>query len=173
MKIKKKNILILLFIITTLLITGCIKREKIIFDGEEGSLTFNIKNLKNYKLSNDKKDLRSSREQGILIGNEFKIGIEFDDTFNYFFKSDFEKLKKERKDYKDYKEIEYSGLKGIQYFYEGYMRYEVVLQLEQDKEHTLVLTIYGNEDNEKSAKETINNKKVQDILNNMTDIKGK
>ena len=53
------------------------------------------------------------------------------------------------------------------------MRYEIVLQLEQDKEHTLVLTIYGNEDNEKSAKETINNKKVQDILNNMTDIKGK
>ena len=50
------------------------------------------------------------------------------------------------------------------------MRYEVVLPIKGAKEHVLVLTVYGNGDNEKAAKEAINNEEVQDILNHIVSI---
>ena len=97
--------------IAVLFVTGCEpKREALKFDGEEGSLFLNVKADGGYKLSTDKKDFRNTREQGMLIGKDFKISIEFDDTFGYFFDGDFNKLKEKRKDNQDYKEVEYRNL---------------------------------------------------------------
>ena len=174
---KKIFIGLFLFVAALVLVTGCEpKREALKFDGEEGSLTFNVKASEGYKLSTDEKDFRNSREQGMLIGKDFKISIEFDDTFGYFFDGDFNKLKEKRKDsYKDdqYKEVEYSGLKGFQYFYGGYNSYTIYLPIEGDKDHVLVLSVYGKEDKEAAAKEAIENEEVQDVLNHITDIAGK
>lgn len=163
-----------LALIVVLSLTGCgkEKREELKFDGDEGAITFNVKSGKKYKISTDSKDLRTSREQAILLGDNFKIGIEFNDTFNYFFDSSFDKLKKARKDSDEYKEVTYSGIKGIQYFYGSYNGYEILLPIEGDKEHFLNLSVYGKEDTEKSAKEAIKSEEVIDVLNNMT-FKGK
>ena len=59
------------------------KRKELKFKGEEGTIVFNVKEDTNYKISTDKKDLRTSREQAALVGKDFKIGIEFNDDFGY------------------------------------------------------------------------------------------
>ena len=146
-----------LVFVSVFVLTGCgkEKREELKFDGEEGKITFNVKANSKYKVSIDSKDLRTTREQGALVADNFKIGIEFDDNFNYFFKSDFEKVKAARKDYDEYKEVTYSGIKGIQYFYGSYNSYEIILPIKGDKEHILVLSVYGKEDKEQAAKDAI------------------
>ena len=172
--LKKGFVGLFLVLVAVLLVTGCEpKREALKFDGEEGTLTFNVKANAGYKISTDKKDLRNSREQGVLLGKDFKISIEFDDTFDYFFNGDFNKLKEKRKDNDDFKEVEYSGIKGFQYFYGGYNSYTIYLPVEGDKEHVLVLSVYGKEDKEAAAKEAIKNEEVLDVLNHISDIAGK
>lgn len=163
---------LLLVVIGCAVLTGCApKREELVFKGKEGTITFNVKQDGNYKISTKKEDLRTSREQGTLIGKDFKIGIELNDTYSYFFDSDFKKLKEARKDYADYKEVTYGDYKGIQYFYAGYMCYNILLPIEGSKEYFLELSVYGKEDNEKAAKEAIKNEEVLDVLNNIKEIK--
>lgn len=156
----------------TIILTGCeSKREELSFKGDEGSLTFNVKKDTGCKLTTDKKNFRTSREQGTLICKDFKIGIEFDDDFDYFFNGDFNSLKAARKNNDEYKEITYSNAKGIQYFYGGYMRYNIILKIKDSKKYYLVLTVYGNENNAKSAQAAIKNEETLDVLNNITNIK--
>lgn len=155
--------------IAILLLAGC-GRTELKFEGEEGTIVFSVKNA-DYKISTDKKDLRTSREQGALVGDNFKIGIEFDDDFNYFFESDFNKIKEARKDKEEYKEVTYGKIKGIQYFYGGYNSYEIILPCGDSKDYFLVLSVYGAKDTEEAAKAAIESKEVQDVLNNIVSIK--
>ena len=172
MKKLKFLALFLVVAVVTVMTTGCeAKREELKFEGKEGTIVFNVKAGSDYKISTDKADFRTSREQAALVGKDFKIGIEFNDDFGYFFKGDFDALKAKRKDYPEYKEIEYSGIKGIQYFYGSYMYYEIILPCGDSKDYDVILTVRGNEDNEKSAKAAIANEEVQDILNHITTIK--
>ena len=172
MKNLKGVLLVALLAVTVLFVTGCEpKREEVTFKGDEGTIVFNVKADGGYKISTDKEDLRTSREQAALVGKDFKIGIEFNDDFNYFFKGDFDALKTKRKSNTEYKEVTYSNIKGIQYFYGGYMYYEIDLPCGDSKDYYLILTVRGNEDNEKSAKAAIENAEVQDILNHITSIK--
>ena len=167
--LKLFSVLVIVLLAVTLL-TGCGKKEKkedLTFDGEEGKITFQVKEGSGYKISTNKDDLRSTREQGVLIGNGFKIGIEFSDDYNYFFESNLDKLKEARKDYDDYKEVKYGGVDGVQYFYGGYNRYEVMLPVANNEKYYLDLTIYGSEDTEESAKAAIANQEVLDILNSI------
>ena len=67
--LKKGLIGLFVLAIAVIFVTGCEpKREALKFDGEEGSLVFNVKADGGYKISTDSKDLRNSREQGVLIG---------------------------------------------------------------------------------------------------------
>ena len=159
--------LLLIFALAVVLLTGCGKKEELTFDGEEGKITFKVKANGNYKISTEKEDLRTSREQGALVADDFKIGIEFCDDYKYFFDSDLAKLKEARKDYDDYKEVNYAGVDGVQYFYSGYMKYEIILPVANNDKYYLELSVYGKEDNEESAKEAIANKDVQEILNSI------
>ena len=171
---KKLRIFALLLVVAVIpfITTGCEpKREELKFEGKEGTIVFNVKADGGYKISTDKEDLRTSREQAALVGKNFKIGIEFNDDFGYFFKGDWDALKAKRKDNDQYKEVTYGDLKGIQYFYGSYMYYEVILPCGDSKEYNLILTVRGNEDNEKSAKAAIENEEVQDILSHITEIK--
>ncbi|MBQ3468441.1 MAG: hypothetical protein IJH18_00060 [Bacilli bacterium] len=165
----------LLLVVAVLTLVGCAaKREDLKFNDTKGSLVFSVKEDGNYKISKNPKDLRNTREQGVLIGKDFKISIEFDDSFGYFFDGDFNKLKeKRRNDYDDFKEVTYSDMKGIQYFYSGYMCYNVIFPIEGNKDYTLVLSVYGAEDNEKAAKEAIKNEEVLDVLNHISNVKVK
>lgn len=168
-KVVKLFAILLVTVIAIPVITGCEpKRKDVKFNGEEGTITFSVKENENYKISTKDKDLRTSREQGVLIADNFKIGIEFDDNFEYFFNSDFNKLKEARKDYDEYKEVTYSGIKGIQYFYGSYNCYNILLPVKGDKEHFLVLSVYGKKDTEKAAKEAIKLDEVKDVLDHIT-----
>lgn len=171
---KKLRIFALLLMVAVIpfIATGCEpKREELKFEGDEGTIVFNVKADAGYKISTDKEDLRTSREQAALVGKDFKIGIEFNDDFGYFFKGDWDQLKAKRKDNDQYKEVTYGDLKGIQYFYGSYMYYEVILPCGDSEKYNLILTVRGNEDNEKSAKAAIENEEVQDILNHIIEIK--
>ena len=147
--------------------TGCEKREDLTFKGEEGTITFNVPAGK-YKISTKDKDKRTSREQGVLVGDNFKIGIEFSDDYGYFFKSDFNKMKKAREDYDDLKVVKYSDNKAIQFFNSGYMDYEIMIPVKNNKEYYLDLCVHPKKETEKDAKKLINSDEVQDILNHMT-----
>ena len=164
--------LLLAIAVIPFITTGCEpKREELKFEGKEGTIVFNVKADAGYKISTEKDDLRTSREQAALVGKDFKIGIEFNDDFGYFFKGDWKALKEKRKDNDEYKEVTYSDLKGIQYFYGSYMYYEIELPCGKSKEYNVILTVRGKEDNEKSAKAAIKNEEAQDVLNNITSIK--
>ena len=171
---RKLRIFVLLLVVAVIpfITTGCEpKREELKFEGKEGTIVFNVKSDAGYKISTEKADLRTSREQAALVGKDFKIGIEFNDDFGYFFKGDWDKLKERRKSNTEYKEVTYSNIKGIQYFYGSYMYYEIELPCGDSKEYNVILTVRGNEDNEKSAKAAIENEEVQDVLNHITSIK--
>ena len=161
-------------LLAALILTGCEKRKEVKFDGEEGKITFNVKEDSGCKISTDMKDLRTSREQGSLVCKDFKIGIEFNDDLDYFFDGDFNKLKEKRKsDHKDLKEVTFGDYKGIQYFYGGYNDYEIMLQIKDSKKYFLTLSVYGKEDTEKAAKTAIKSEEVLDVLNNITSISAK
>lgn len=162
--------LIMLFAIV--LLTGCgakkAKKETLTFDGEEGKISFEVKENSGYKISTEKEDLRTSREQGALVGNEFKIGIEFCDDYNYFFESNLDKLKEDKKDNDDYKEVKYGGVDGVQYFYGSYNCYNIILPVANNEKYYLELSVYGNKDTEEAAKTAIANQEVLDILNSIS-----
>ena len=167
--ILKLSVFILLIAFVLVLLTGCgVKKEELTFEGEEGKITFKVKANSGYRISTDKEDLRTSREQGALVGNDFKIGIEFCDDYNYFFESNLDKLKEARKDYDDYKEVNYAGVDGVQYLYSGYMNYEIMLPVANNEKYYLSLSVYGKEDNEESAKAAIANEELLEILNSIT-----
>ena len=147
---------------------GSSKKKQITFDGEEGKITFSVNESGNYKISTDKADLRTSREQGALVADNFKIGIEFCDDYKYFFDSNLDKLKEKRKDYDDYKEVKYGGVEGVQYFYGGYNCYNIILPVKNNDKYYLELSVYGKEDKEEAAKEAIANSEVLDILNSIS-----
>ena len=75
---------LLMTLVMTLFVTGCAnKKEELVFDSKEGSFTLSVDHSAGYKISTDSKDFRSSREQAMLIGKDFSIGIEFNDDFPY------------------------------------------------------------------------------------------
>ena len=161
----------LVIILTIVLLTGCSeKRTELKFEGDEGTVVFNVKDRSGYKISTNKDDFRTSKEQAVLIGNGFKIGIEFDDGFSYFYDGDFNKLKEEKKNSPDYLEVTYGSFSGIQYFYNNYNRYNVVLLVKNSNKYMLNLYVYGAFDEESSAKTAIKNAEVLDILNNIKTI---
>ena len=165
-------IAVLVMVIAIGFLTGCgEKRTELKFEGEEGTIVFNVKEKAGYKLSTKADDFKTGRDQAVLIGKDFTIGIEFDADFGYFYDGDFAMIKDSRKNYDDYKEVTYSDIKGIQYFYDSYNRYNVILPCGDSKEYVLTLYIYGSKDTEKSAKEAIKSEELLDVLNNITTIK--
>lgn len=174
-KARKITITLVLTLVITLLVTGCggAKKEDLKFDGKKGTVTFTVNKDAGYKLSTKADDFRTSREQGMIIGKDFSIGIEFSDDLDYFHKGDFKAFKEEKKDNEEFKEVTYSDIKGIQYFYSGYMRYEIILPIEGNNKYTLNLTVYGKDETEKDAQTAIKSEEVKAILNGMKDIKVK
>lgn len=161
--------LILIMALAILLLTGCggEKKEELTFDGEEGKITFQVKAGSGYKISTNAEDFRTTRAQGVLIANDFKIEIEFCDDYGYFFESNLDKMKEARKDYDEYKDVTYNGVDGLQYFSSGYNRYEIMLPVANNDKYYINLSVSGMEDKEESAKAAIANQEVIDILNSI------
>ena len=74
MKKHLKFLVVMLFaVVAASFLTGCEpKRTDVTFKGEEGTITFAVKEDSGCKISTKKEDLRTSREQGVLICKDFK-----------------------------------------------------------------------------------------------------
>ena len=146
---------------------GSDKKEELVFDGDEGKITFQVKEGSGYKISTDSDDFRTSRVQGALVGKDFTINIEFCDDYAYFFDSDFEKLKEARSDYDDFEVVTYNGIDGVQYFSGSYNTYNIMFPVENNEKYYLELSICGTEDTEEAAKKAISNKELLEILDSI------
>ena len=161
----KKGLRILCLLLILVIITGCVGGKKnITFKGKKLNATFEILNLRSHKLSNNINDTMSNRERAVIIGSNYKIGIEEDTSISYDkYKGDFNKLSDNFKDQKDYKKVTYNGIDGFQKYYIGYNRYEVYLNV-NDKV-SLKLNIYADEG--KKVKDIYYSDEMQDILNSV------
>ena len=162
------GIIVLVLLIT--LTTGCgIKRKELSFDDGKVLITLNVKDGTDYRISEESEDLRTSREDAILLGDTFKIGIEIKDDLSFSkYSGSFEKYKEEFTDKEEYEEVTYSGINGFVRYYGSYVRYEIYLPVEASDKYIVQLDIYSVEDKKDAAKEQLESEKVKDILNNIT-----
>lgn len=156
------SIIVVFFLVFTL--TGCDKLKTVSIKNEKTKSTIELsyKEKANYTLSYEKDDFRTSLEKAILLGDNFRIGFEFG---TYSSGDDFSKREERYKSYDEYKSVTYNNIKGYQFYYPSYVRYEVVLPV-NDKEY-VKLNIYGKDNKVKKDEttEVYNSKTVQDILN--------
>ena len=160
---------LLVIILVVLFITRFVARKKLKFEDETVSVIFSVKKNNDYTISQERSDLRTSREDAIILGDTFKIGIEIKDDLSLKkYSGDFEKYKEIYKEKEEFKEVTYSGIKGFQRYYEPYIRYEVFLPIEGSNKYFVKLDIYSKENTKETAKEQLESSKVKDILNNIT-----
>jgi len=166
----KRTLYILLLLVATILLTGClVKRKAITITKDNIKADFHVKDSNNYKLSTDIKDFRSSREDGVINAKDFMIGIDISDEISYTeFKGDFNKLKKAYQKEEDFKEVTYSGLKGFQRYNISYIRYEVYLPIKNDNTKVLIVNIYSNANKDEITKELYQGEEIKDILNHIS-----
>lgn len=144
------------------------KRKEITFEGKYATVTFKVKQDTDYKLSVDPNDLRTTRENAILLGDTFKIGLEISDAISFSrYNGSFEAYKESFVDREEYKEVTYNGLNGFMQYYGSYVRYEIYLPIEGSEKYVQKLNIYAVADTKEAAKEVLESDSVQDILNNM------
>ena len=141
-------------------LTGCRKVKQYVNTNE---LVIKYKSYEKYDIKYDEKFFRNIREQAIIIGSDFKIGIE--ELIEIKDKKDFEKFKKQYVKEEDYKEVKYSGYKGFMIYTLAYMRYEIYLNI--DNQHVLRLNIYSANDPKEFQTKALNSKEVKGILNHM------
>lgn len=161
----KKGLRILSLLLILVIVTGCAGGKKnITFKGKKFNATFEILNMRSHKLSTNPNDVMSNRERAIIIGSNYKIGIEEDISISYNkYNGDFNKLSDNFNDQKDYKKVTYNGIEGFQKYYSSHNRYEVYLYV-NDKV-SLKLNIYADED--KKIKDIYYSNEIQDILNSV------
>lgn len=155
MKSSVKKIFIILFIV--LFFTGCKPGKKLKYKGDYLDLVFNVKYAYDYKLSKDKKDFRTAREEAILISDDFKIGIE---TSKY--NGDFKKIKKKYEKEDDFKKVKYCKIKGFRIYNRKYARYEIYLPIEN--KYILRFNIYAYTNNKESTTKILKSKEVKLIF---------
>ena len=159
----------LLVLIVLTLMTGCFEKRKALEINEDNIyVKLNIMEKIKYTFSQELKDFKSSRECGMIINDNFKIGIEINKDMSYEkYKGSFEKLKKGRSESTEFKEVTYSGIKGFQRYNESYMRYEVYLPIKGTNERCLQLNIYSTLNRDEETRKQYTTKEVQDILNHV------
>lgn len=163
----KKGLKYLILVITLLTITtGCfVKREKITIKKDNYEVILQVKNKKDFKISQEITDFKSSREDYMLFGKNFNISIDFSNELsNPSYKENFKNLNTQYNKEKDYKEVTYNKVKGFQYYNVGYLRYDVYLPIPNDNMNNMTIAIYPLEMSEQAAKNTYYSKEVQDLL---------
>lgn len=77
------------------------------------SINIKVPEKSNFTLSENQKDLKTSRENAIIKGEKFDIAIQFD---KFYTKSNMDTLKKIYKNYNDFREVTYNKTKGFVYY---------------------------------------------------------
>ena len=172
---KKNIIMILLLFVISISLTGCFEqRKQFKIKTKEYTIIINAISKNNYTLSTKIEDLRSSREEGMLFGKDFSIGIDISNELSYEeYNNDFNKLKNVYKKEKEFKEVTYSGIKGFQLYNITFISYQIYLPVKNDKSKVLILSVYSKANLDEATKEIYNRKEIKDILNNVKIIKNK
>ena len=161
MKKNIKRIFLIMLIIPFL--TACKPVKQMTYEGKYLDLIFNVKYSSDYRISQDKKDFRTAREEAIIISDNFKIGIEINkDLLKEEYNGDFEKYKENFKNSEDYKEVKYSKMKGIRIYNKSYARYEIYFPIEE--KYILRFNVYAFTNNKKSTTKVLKSKDVKQIL---------
>lgn len=166
----KKTLYLIILLVATISLTGCfLKRKTITVTNDNIKVNFKVDANKDYKLSTELKDFRSSREDAVIKSKNFLIGIDISDEISYTeFKGDFNKLKKAYQKEEDFKEVTYSGMKGFQRYNISYIRYEVYLPIKNDNTKILIVNIYSNANMDEVTKEIYQTQEIKDILNHIS-----
>ena len=160
MKTFKNISKVLLVVVLALFLTGCRKYKQTI---NSEHYKIDIKTYNEYKFIYDSNYFRNVREEALIDGEGFKIGIE--NPIKIKNEKEFNKFKKDYKDKEDYKEVKYSGYKGFMVYTDSYVRYEIYLNI--NNKYILRLNIYGHSSKKDNIKEALESKEVKDILKHM------
>ena len=160
MKYFKKFFLVLFFL---LILTGCKPGKQMKYEGKYFNLIFNVKYSTDYRLSQEKNDFRTAREEAVLISDNFKIGVETSkDLSNEEYNGDFNRFKSKYKDSVDFKEVKYGNLKGFRIYCEPYARYELYFPV--DNKYILRFNVYAFTNNKKSTTKVLKSSDVKQIF---------
>lgn len=166
-KILKELVLLFVIVFGVLALTGCGKKLKTVTynDKSKVSVSLSFEEEKGYELSESKDDLRTSLEDAVLKGDDFNIAIQVDE---YSSNKTFNDVKNIYKKNNDYKEVTYNEMKGISFYSPSYVRYEVILNV--DNKTYVSLHIYNKKspNKEEDVKKIYNSEEVQEILNSVT-----
>lgn len=165
--------LVIIIIASLFVLTGCTNTKTIDLvykDKSNVQITFKVDEKANYRLSENKDEFRTSRENATLFGDTFNIGVEvYDDLIFDRYNGSFEKYAEEHKDNDEYTEVTFNGMKGYSVYYGSYVRYEVLLPVKDSNKYFVKFTIYSTVDknSKESVKEQFESEKVRNILNNI------
>ena len=166
-KILKELVLLFVIVFGVLaLITWGKKLKTVTYnDKSKVSVSLSFKEEKGYELSESKVDLRTSLEDEVLKDDDFNIAIQVDE---YSSNKTFNDVKNIYKKNNDYKEVTYNEMKGISFYSPSYVRYEVILNV--DNKTYVSLHIYSKKspNKEEDVKKIYNSEEVQKILNSVT-----
>lgn len=152
-----------ILIVMLLLVAGCKPGKKVKYEGKKLDIIFNVKHTNEFKLSQDKKDSRTAREEAILVSDNFKIGIEISEELsNDEYKGNFKKFKEKYKDKEDYKEVKYNKKKGFMIYSKPYARYEIYLPV--DKKYIVRFNVYAFTNSKESTTKVLKSKEVKEIF---------
>lgn len=151
---------LLLIIMFAIALTGCRKYKQTI-DSENYKIDIKVSKKFDFKYKSNY--FRTAREEAIISGDKFKIGIE--NPIKIKNKKEFDKFKKEYTKKEDFEEVKYSGYKGFIFFTPSYVRYELYLNI--DNKNILRLNIYSRGSKKENIKAALESKDVQDILKHM------
>ena len=157
MKKNIKRIFLIMLIIPFL--TACKPGKQMTYEGKYLDLTFNVKYSSDYRISQDKKDFKTAREEAVIISDNFKIGIEISNELGKDYNGDFNKFKEQYKEKDDFKTVKYNDIKGFRIYCSQYARYEIYLPIE-DK-YILRFNIYAFTNNKKSTTKVLKSKDVK------------
>lgn len=154
-----------------LILKGNSKTIDLIYKDESNvQVTFKVDEKANYRLSENKDEFRTSREDAMLFGDTFNISVEvYDDLIFDRYSGSFEKYAEEHKEDDEYTEQTFNGIKGYSVYYGSYVRYEVLLPVKDSNKYFVKLCVYSTVDknSKDSVKEQFESEKVRNILNNI------
>jgi len=167
-KIIKTMLILTILIICLVILTGCGSKQAMstsTYDSDdiEASVSLTYPDSEDYKFSTNSDDFRTTANEAILLGPDFKIAIQIRDL-SFHFDKDFNNYKGKYISEEGGKEITVADLNGFVWYYAPYKAAVVVLPIELNPEYALELYIYTEKDSEDEVMEVFNSDAVQDIL---------
>ena len=159
----KKIKILLVLPLLLLFLTGCKPGKKMKYEGKDLIITFSTNYSVDYKITTDSNFFRTAREEAMLVGEKFKIGIEITSVqTNEEYDGNFVKFMEKYKNKEDFKTVKYDNRNGFMIYTKPYARYEIYLPV--DDKYIVRFNIYAYTNNKKSTTNVLKSSEVKQIL---------